>query len=331
MDHILTLTEEHVRYLIGIDGGGTRSRLLAVTLDGKVLGTAKGKSTSVESNPISVVRQNLLQLIQSFTLAHQLSLADCAALCFGTAGMDTQASKRKLEQMLVSLDLQCPSSVVNDAEIALHANTHGGPGIILISGTGSICYGSNKAGDVFRVGGFGYILGDEGSSYWVARKGISAALHAHDTSGPPTRMLNDFCRALKMQEIEEIIDFVYQKNKSDLGKLSYVVTAAHEQGDEPAGRIMEEALEALFLHVKTVVEKLDMRQDSFPLLLGGGFLLSSEWLLSRITRQVEAYLPLVTVKPMSVIAEWGAIYHAAALIGMDISQINPDRLTGKVS
>ena len=322
--HRQTWREEYLKYLIGIDGGGTRSRLLAVTLEGRVIGTAKGKSTSVESNPISVVRQNLMQLLQSFTLEHNLSLADCAALCFGTAGMDTQASKRKLEQMLILMDLQCPSSVVNDAEIALHANTHGGPGIILISGTGSICYGSNKAGDVFRTGGFGYILGDEGSSYWVARKGISAALHALDTSGPPTRMLNDFCKALNMQEIEEIIDFVYLKNKSDLGKLSYLVTNAHQSGDAQASAIMEEAVEALFLNVTTIVEKLNMREDNFPLLLGGGFLLANEWLLSRITKRVHEYLPVISVKPMSVIAEWGAIYHAAALINLDINQINPD-------
>ena len=319
-----------MKYLIGIDGGDTRSRLLAVSLDGKIVGTAKGKSTSVESNPISVVKQNLMQLLRSFTLEHKLSLTDCAALCFGTAGMDTQASKRKLEQMLASLDLQCPSSVVNDAEIALYANTHGGPGIVLLSGTGSICYGSNKSGEVFRVGGFGYILGDEGSSYWAVRKGISAALRAHDTSGPPTRLLNDFCKALNMQEITEIIDFVYQKNKSDLGKLSYVVTNAHQCGDAQASAIMEEALDALFHYVKTIVERLNMWEDDFPLLLGGGFLLANEWLLSRITQRVQEYLPAVSVKPMSVIAEWGAIYHAAKLIHMDINQISADNLSDNI-
>lgn len=314
-----------MKYLVGIDGGGTRSRLLAVGLDGSVVGSARGKSTSVESNPISVVRQNLMQLIQSFTLTHSLSLDDCAALCFGTAGVDTQASKRKMEQMLDSLNLKCPTSVVNDAEIALHANTKGGPGIILISGTGSICYGSNQAGDVFRVGGFGYILGDEGSSYWVARRGLTAALHAHDTSGPPTRMLNDFCKALKIQEIEEVIDFVYQKNKSDLGKLSYVVTNAHQEGDGPATVIMQEALDSLCLHVETVAQRLGMVGESFPLLLGGGFLLASQWLSSQVTQRMEQYLPGVHVAPMSAIAEWGAIYHAAALVGIDSNQLNQQR------
>ena len=312
-----------MKYLIGIDGGGTHSRLLAVDLTGKVIGSSRGNSTSVESNPVSVVKQHLSELLQAFSLKHDRTLTDCAALCLGTSGMDTEASKRQLEHMLSTLQLNCPTMVVNDADIALHANTRGKPGIILISGTGSICYGVNRQGDTCRVGGFGYILGDEGSSYWVARKGLSAALHAHDRTGPSTRLLNDFCKALHIQEIEEVIDFVYQKNKSALGKVSYVVTEASQNGDEVAMGIMVEAREELLKMIRTVAAQLGMTSETMPLLLGGSFLLASQWLKDGIQAGLMETLPNLSVQPMVAAAEWGAIFRAASLIGADADVFQP--------
>lgn len=318
-----TFEESSMKYFIGIDGGGTHSRLLAVDTAGRVIGSSKGNSTSVESNPVSVVKQHLSELLQSFCLKHHQSLEDCAALCLGTSGMDTEASKRQLEHMLSTMSLSCPSIVVNDADIALHANTRGKPGIILISGTGSICYGVNQQGETCRVGGFGYILGDEGSSYWVARKGMSAALHAHDRTGPATRLLKDFCKALQIQEIEEVVDFVYQKNKSALGKLSYVVTEASTQGDEVARGIMAEARDELCLMVRTVAMQLEMVSEPTPLLLGGSFLLASQWLMDGLRAGLKDAMPNLQAAPMAAAAEWGAIFRAAALIGADSSIFNP--------
>lgn len=307
-----------MKYLIGIDGGGTHSRLLAVDLEGRVLGTGMGKSTNVESNPISVVKQNFLMLLRDFSNTHHHSLDDCAGLCFGTAGVDTESTRRTIELMLDSLTLNCPVKVVNDAVIALYADTRGNPGILLISGTGSIGYGLNRARHAWRVGGFGYLVGDEASAYWVARKGISAALRAKDRSGPDTCMVNDFCKYLGLREFDEIVDYVYQKNKSDLARLNYVVVNAHKNGDPVAASIMREALDWLVLFVSTIVRELKMDDAPYPLLLGGGFLLNNKWLLNALRERVAMEYPNLITSTLKTKAEWGAVFMAADLIGVKL-------------
>lgn len=307
-----------MEYLIGIDGGGTHSRLLAVDLNGNEIGYASGKSTNVESNPLSVVKQNFLLLLKDFTDTYRYDLADCRCLCFGTAGVDTESTRRTIENMLDSLSLQCPVKVVNDAVIALYASTRGKPGIMLISGTGSIGYGINAAHRTWRVGGFGYIVGDEASAYWVAREGIAAALHAYDHSGPDTCMVNDFCKYLNLTSFDEIVDYVYQKNKSDLARLNYVVVEAHAKKDAVATAIMEDALRHLCRIVDTVVMELGMDDAPYPLLLGGGFLLGNKWLRKALQEAMGHSHPNLASRSLETKAEWGAVYMAADLVGVTL-------------
>ncbi len=307
-----------MKYLIGIDGGGTNSRLLAVDLDGNKIGTSAGKSTNVESNPISVVKQNFIMLLKNFCDTYGHLLSDCAGLCFGTAGVDTESTRRMIENMLDGLKFSCPVKVVNDAVIALYANTRGNPGIMLISGTGSIGYGINAQKRTWRVGGFGYLVGDEASAYWVARLGITAALRAYDHSGRETCMVNDFCKYLNLSEFDEIVDFVYQKNKSDLARLNHVVVNAHLKGDAVATEIMVKTLDELLVIVTTVVRELGMEKDPYPLLLGGGFLLNNKWLRRSVEERICAQFPNLTVSVLKTEAEWGAVYMAADMAGIKL-------------
>ena len=187
-------------------------------------------------------------------------------MCFGTAGVDTELTRISMENMLDDLDLRFPVRVVNDSEIALYGNTRGGPGLMLISGTGSIGYGINADKKVWRTGGFGYLVGDQGSAYWVGARGIEAALRAYDHSGPDTSLINDFCKFLELHQFDEILDFIYQRNKSDLAQLAYVVDLAREKKDPVAESIMNAALDELILIVKTLVRELDMADAAYPLL-----------------------------------------------------------------
>ena len=309
-----------MEFLVGIDGGGTHSRLLAVDLMGNVIGSSTGKSTNVESNPLSVVKQNFAMLVRDFCDTFRRSMSDCAGLCFGTAGVDTESTRRMIELMLDSLNLSCPIKVVNDAVIALYGDTRGKPGIMLISGTGSIGYGINAEHRTWRVGGFGYIVGDEASAYWVARKGISAALRAYDRSGPATCLVNDFCKHLNFSEFDAIVDYVYQKNKSDLARLNCVVLGAHAKRDAVAVQIMEEAVDCLSLIVSTIVRELKMDGAPYPLLLGGGFLQGSKWLKETLIRRVAQTHPNLVAGSLKTKAEWGAVYMAADLVGVTFDQ-----------
>lgn len=314
-----------MKYFIGIDGGGTNSRLLAVDLHGDVVGHVRGRTTNLESNPVATVMNNLTALIESFHERHFTKYEDCAGLCFGTAGVDTKASLLTIEELLRKTPFTCPTKVVNDALIALYANTRGEPGMMLIAGTGSIAYGVNAQGLEKRVGGYGYIVGDEGSAYWVVREAVRAALHAYDGTGPDTRLISDFTRALEFSEFEEIIDFVYRRNKSDLARLSHVVTAAQAAGDPVADRIMQEALHYLSQSVDVLVKALG--DEPMPLFQGGGFLMNSRYLQKGLAQRMASSHPQITLKEMSQPAEWGAVVLAAKLSGHSLPE---SRLTGSL-
>lgn len=301
-----------MKYFIGIDGGGTNSRLLAVDFHGNVIGHVRGRTTNLESNSVNTVMNNLNALIESFHERHYTKYEDCAGLCFGTAGVDTRATLLTIEDMLHKTPFTCPTKVVNDALIALYANTRGKPGMMLLAGTGSIAYGVNAEGLDKRVGGFGYIVGDEGSAYWVVKEAIRAALHAYDGTGPKTQLLCDFTRALDFSEFEEIIDFIYRRNKADLARLSYVVTSAQEEGDPVADRVMREGLQYLCRSIDVLVDALG--RESMPLFLGGGFLMNSHFLLSELEKYFAQHHPQLTLEEMSQPAEWGAVVLAASLI-----------------
>lgn len=314
-----------MKYFIGIDGGGTNSRLLAVDLYGNVVGHVRGRTTNLESNPISTVMNNLNALIETFHQRHFTKYEDCAGLCFGTAGVDTKASLVTIEELLLQTPFTCPTKVVNDALIALYANTFGQPGMMLLAGTGSIAYGVNALGREKRVGGYGYIVGDEGSAYWVVREAIRAALHAYDGIGPDTRLISDFTRALEFSEFEEIIDFVYRRNKSDLARLSYVVAQAQEDGDQVANRIYSEALRYLAQSVDMLVKALG--EEPMPLYLGGGFMMNSRYLQQGLAQRMKQDHPQLTLMEMSQPAEWGAVVLAASLTGHRLPE---SRLTGSL-
>ncbi len=304
-----------MKYLIGIDGGGTNSRLLAVNRQGEVVGRSRGGSTNIESNPPETVRENLRLLVEAFCRESGRDLSDCVGACLGTAGVDTPETKRVTESLMAALSLPCPVMVVNDAEIALAGQTKGGPGIILISGTGSIGYGVNGEGEALRVGGYGYLVGDEGSSYWVAKEAISAALKAQDQTGPDTMLGWLIVKEMEIASVEHVIDFIYCNNKSDIARLSPLVPLALREGDTVARDIMGRAADDLAAMAMALGKRLGMAGRPYPLVFSGGFLLNTPWLMEAVKARVHRGFPLLTATPLEVEAEWGAIYLVAGKVG----------------
>lgn len=305
-------------YVLGIDGGGTHSRLIGMDQQGREIARAQGASTNIESNPLGTVQRHMAQLVSAFFDQTGLRSMQCAGLCIGTAGVDTASSLYKVENALRALEYPFPVQVTNDAVIALYAATRGAPGLMLVSGTGSIGYGIGANGRQWRVGGFGYLVGDEGSAYWLAREAVAAALKAFDHSGPPTALGQALCAQAGLDGMEEMVDFVYQKNKSDLARLAAAVTLAHQQGDAVAAGIMRRACAALENIVVTLVNELALHHTACPLLLGGGLLLNNPWLRDCVSAKIAARYPLLAPQPLQKEAVWGAAYMAARQAGWDV-------------
>ena len=313
-----------MQYVIGIDGGGTNSRLLAVDTQGRVLGRQRGRSTNPESNKPHVVLRRLQELVGSFLQASGSRPEDCLALCVGTAGVDTQASLEAIEELVAQIDLPCPKVVVNDAQAALYSNTQGGPGILLNVGTGSIAFGINSQHHALRVGGYGYLIGDEASAYWVAKEGIRRALHAHDGVGQDTMLVALLQEKLGLASIVDVFDYVHAHNKADIARLSPLVTQAQQAGDQVAGEIMVEARDYLLQCIQALLKRLQMNPAEHTLYIMGGLLLNSDWLLNAIKEGLRQRCPGLQVLPMTEEAEWGAVYQAAELAGISLPTLSAE-------
>ena len=136
---------------------------------------------------------------------------------------------------------KAPVLVVNDALAALVAGAGDqGPGIVLIAGTGSICYGRNEAGQAARAGGWGYLLGDEGSGWWIGRRTLSAVMRAGDGRGPATLLTERVLAHLELDETSDLIHEVYYRDtrRRAVAGLSGVVQRAADDGDVVARQIL---------------------------------------------------------------------------------------------
>lgn len=307
-----------MKYIMGVDGGGTHSRLLVTDLNGNEIYQGIGKSTNIESNALETVKKNFMDLFQEFHIRTKSSKEDCLSICIGTAGVDTPESLDLISDLIGNLGYHCFIEVMNDSEIALAAETKGKPGIIIISGTGSIGFGVNECGEKWRVGGFGYLVGDEGSGYWVARKGIGAALQDFDHSGPKTKLTDMLKEELNLERLDKILDFIYSTNKSEIARLATVVIQGYEQGDIVSNEIIQKAAYYLSRMVITLVKELQMTEQSYPVIYGGGFLTNSPGLCSAINERILTQYPLLKPSLLKKEAQWGAIYVAANNAGIKI-------------
>lgn len=163
--------------------------------------------------------------------------------------------------------------VTDDAEPVLAAAVPDRCGVALVCGTGSLAWGRSQPGEVARVGGWGYLLGDEGSGYQLACRGLRAALRAADGRGPSTCLLPLLLGALNVSSTEELVERVYggPASRQELAALAPVVLAAAEQDGE-ARRIVEAGAAELAEMVAALVRRLALVPGDYPLALAGGLM-----------------------------------------------------------
>ena len=239
-----------------------------------------------------------------------------AAAVLALAGSDRQENRRALVGWAEGRHLAVRFEVVHDALPLLAAGTPAGWGIALISGTGSFAFGRHPAGRA-RSGGWGFLMGDEGSGYAMAIAGLRAAAKAADGRGPQTRLLDALLGRLNVPRAEALIPAVYAiaGDRARLAALSSAVSEAAEAGDPVAQEIFNTAAEELARMVWAVAAKLDLAGGPFPLALAGGVLLGSEPLRQRVAEQLASCRLEAT--PLRLVAEpvLGAVQLAAALAG----------------
>jgi N-acetylglucosamine kinase-like BadF-type ATPase len=268
-----------MRYVLGLDAGGTKTVALLADETGHVIGEARAGGANLLTHGELEVEKVLHDVMDRAAGGRTV-----AAVCLGMAGVDRAQDETVLRGILRRLGHRDAVRVVNDAVIALVAGASARIGLVVLSGTGSIAYGADAQGRIARSGGLGFILADEGSAQWLGREALRAAVRAADGRGPQTALLALALEALKAQGLSDLTATVYERftSPSSLGSVAWTVEAAIGLGDPVASEILDRGASELAVAARAVHRQLIFAPGPLAVVLAGGAFRACPTLVSRV-------------------------------------------------
>jgi len=261
-------------YTIGIDGGGTKTRAVLIDAQGNERASALSGPSNFHVVGTERAEASLQTAIRDVLDAAGLVATDISALGLGLAGAARPQDKETVRAMVSRIAHFDPVFITHDAETALVGATGRRYGVVLIAGTGAIAYGINARGESRRADGWGHLLGDEGSAYWIGREGLRAVVRAHDGRGPSTDLTERLLFHQSLPEPSKLIRHVYGGSfgTTEMAALAPVVERAALDDDGVAQDILQRAGRHLGKTLSTVISGLNMNSQAFDVALMGGVL-----------------------------------------------------------
>jgi N-acetylglucosamine kinase-like BadF-type ATPase len=264
--------------LCGIDGGGTTTKVVVCNLEGQMVHSFQTGTINHYGAGIQKVKENFAAISDKF-MAKFACIPGC--IFTGNSALDGLSEDVLVQQLTDGVFH--PSKVVfhSDVYIALLSFTMGNPGAVLISGTGSMACGIDAGGVYHTAGGWGQVLGDEGSAYHIALKGIKAALRAYDGLSEPTQLSASVLKFFDLKKMSDIIDKIYNPpvEKSVIAAFATEVETAADQGDTHALEILENAAEWLYKLAMAITGKCKTQNLGYY----GGVLTHNERIRSKLS------------------------------------------------
>lgn len=300
--------ENTSRRVVGVDAGGTKTVGLLADESGRVLTKARGPGANLLVHGELAVEKTVFQVLEDLDPSRPID-----AFCLGIAGADRPGERELLTQMVRRLGLRGAVRIVHDAHIALVAGAPAGRGIVVIAGTGSIAYGVGADGATARSGGWGYLLGDEGSAYWLGHAAVRAGIRASDGRGRPTLLFDQVCAQLGVRDSPSLVAWFYDPDLSRyrVAELASLVEEAASAGDPTAGDLLDQAAHHLASAARAVARQL-VFEGTYPIVLAGGAFKACPSLFDRIQGVLE--LEEAEVKRLSVEPATGAVTLALKMI-----------------
>lgn len=309
---------KHNDLVLGVDGGGTKTIAWLAPRDApheeSLLGQGKAGPSNVRTIGFESAVRNIDRAIQLAFEDAQLDRAPVSSICLGLAGADRDAERVPLRQWAENERLADHVNVTNDALPLIYAGFGDGVGVAIISGTGSVVFGRNQAGQIARCGGWGPLFGDEGSGYAIALAGLRAVARATDHRGPETTLVPRFLQAFNVPHANELIPAIYSPNvdRAQIATYADLVFAAAAAGDAVAESILHDGADQLAEMVSSVAIQLGFTGAPLPLAVTGGVLLNQESYRARLLNTLANQEVHVRVVKLVQNAVAGAVRIAAA-------------------
>ncbi|WP_371069059.1 N-acetylglucosamine kinase [Sediminibacillus sp. JSM 1682029] len=254
-------------FVIGIDGGGTKTTCLVKKAGSKQQEIARfqGPGTNPHVVGFETAAARIGELIRGGLEAVNVNREEVAAVCCGLAGVGRNSEEQRMQKLisdtLDSLEISeyCELNVCSDSYIALRGALQPGTdeGILVISGTGSNALALTSSGRLTKSGGWGHILGDEGSGYFIGMKALNYMTRAYDGRDKATMLTSLILKQLQLEKAEDLIAYIYgeRPEKREIASLARQVIEASEHHDEAAENILRQASEELLAHVESLFRK----------------------------------------------------------------------------
>lgn len=310
-----------MQYFSGVDGGGTKTTAVVSTSDGVLL----SKGTSGPSNyQVVGLEEALDNIVESINIAVKLAEIEnekVTTACFGLSGVGRPVDHQIMGTALRKLNIAERIILDHDAAIALAGAFACQPGVIVIAGTGATAFGINESGDRQRAGGWGSILGDEGSGYYIGQKALVCACRAHDGRGEKTILVQKLVEQLNLSCLTDLVKRVYvdEMKRREIASLASLVFDAAREGDGVARDILKDAGKELGIAANAVITKLKMRDKKVQVATAGGIFEAGELIVSPFRRTIQEIAPNVQIVHPKFQPVIGAVFIALRETGIELN------------
>jgi N-acetylglucosamine kinase-like BadF-type ATPase len=302
-----------MRMVLGLDGGGTKTECVLMDETHKIL--ARGRSGP--SNPMRVGFDEAFAAVREAAEVAigngEITRGEIRALCAGLAGVAQPDSEKRMKELLAN---EFPGKFVHvctDLDLTLEAAGNG-PVIVLIAGTGSAAVGRGGDGRVARIGGHGFLLGDEGSAFHIGQRAATEALRRMDAGEPEIPLAKRFLQQLGMADWQEFRLRVYDSPDEVFPRIFPVVAAAAEEGDPTARSLLQEAAGHLAELVSALVTRLGLETTTFSLVKTGGMIGRSNYFDELMDERLRTVAPCADLEELAM-----SEAEAAACIALRLS------------
>lgn len=303
------------RFLMGVDGGATKTLATVLDLDEQTLHLGHGDSSNPDAVGAHTATESLIKATDEAIGRAGIDRAEIDAAVLAIAGTDTDAVANRVRESRPSTWV-----VVNDVVGAWAAATGARPGVGVISGTGSNVLGVGPDGRAWRAGGWGHVLGDEGSGYWLAVESIKAALSDRERSGPETALSTAAVEFFGVASVEALATLVYSEplTKGEIAAFAIETARVAHGGDAVARALYERAAAELGRQVAAVVEQTGLSGD-FPVGLIGSAFKAGALFVEPLAVEIERVAPQARVAVVEMTPVGGCLLLAARIAGREQS------------
>ncbi len=292
-------------FVIGMDGGGTATTVMVSGLQGNLMAQFRLGPLNINGQSREAAEDTLAELKGELEKSG-LHMSDCKGICIGAAGISNRDTSVLLTRSLKEQGLEGVIRLVGDHETALAGALEEPAGVILIAGTGSICYGINESGARFRAGGYGHIIDDAGSAYAIGKDILRAVVRAADGRQKQTVLTEKAFRFLKADSVGDLITWLYQpgRSKKEIAALAPLLEEGVREKDQASMEILDHCGEELAELAGAVLAHF---KSPVSLVVSGSVLMKNNEIYDLFCKKTKKRFPGLEIMKMRGEAAQGAL------------------------